>query len=189
MWTLLSRPEGSFVNALERDSVDGYRAVASRLADERRRVGLTLRQLSVETGIALSVLTGVEQGSAWPRFDTLATQAAGLGLRVQVAGERVQTSGEDRVDPQVLMRSWVDAGYPVSSPWRVLVSDELRHRMLAAGLSKTGAAREVGLRHNTVTDMYRLGSSFPDVSVRTLSAIAAFLGTCLEVVPDGDPWL
>lgn len=45
----------------------------------RKNQALTLRQLSTDTGVALSVLTGVEQGSAWRRFYTLAT-FGGTGL-------------------------------------------------------------------------------------------------------------
>lgn len=187
-WSLASRPADSFVSDLEQRSVDAYRGIASTLVGARNSLGRTLRQVSSDTGVALSVITGVEQGGAWPRFDTLATLAAALGCRVQVAGDRVRTVGEDRVDQEMLVRSWLDAGYQVGGPWQILAVDELSHRMRAAGQSKTAVARAVRLRHNTVTELYHVGSVTRYASVRTLSALAAHLGTGLEIVPAGAAW-
>lgn len=87
------------------------------------------------------------------------------------------------------MRSWPDA-YPNISlvvPWQILITDELRHRVLAAWLSKTGLARVVGMRHNTVTELYH-PEAFHIVSVRTFMALAAHLGHDLPLSAEA-PWV
>ncbi|WP_030200897.1 helix-turn-helix domain-containing protein [Terrabacter tumescens] len=160
--------------------------MATDLARERRLRGLTLRRLSATTGVALSVLTGLEQGSGWPGFETVAIVADALGLRVQVAGPSLLPQTEDQ-DQATMVAAWLAAGYKVAIPLQLLVSLELRERMRVVGVSKSAVARAVGLRHNTVTEMYDIGD-FRFSSIRTLAALCAYLGTRLEVVPADAPW-
>lgn len=186
---MATRPDDSFVSQLEQRSVEGYRRASAALVRARHEQGVRLRPLSTQTGIAISVLTAQEQGNAWPRFHTLAFTAQALGHRVQLAGGRVHTAGEEREDPAALEASWLAAGLPGAYPWQILIGEELRHRMIAAGMSKSGVARAVGLRHNTVTEMYYGDlNDFRFASVRTLSVLSAFLRTELEVVPATAPW-
>lgn len=71
---------------LDGAAVVAYRQLAEVLVAARQEAGLTLRQLAAETGHALSVLTALEQGSAWPRLHTVESVAAALGLRLLVGG-------------------------------------------------------------------------------------------------------
>lgn len=188
-WSLATRPDKSFVNAFEHRAVEGYRALASELVTARQVGAFTVRALSAESGIAVSVLTGQEHGSAWPSFDTLARTSGALGHRVQVAGPRVLTPGKERTDPVEFETACARSGYPVTFSWRVLVLDELRHRMLDARVSKSALARAVGLRHNTVIEKYGADlRKYRSPSVRTLAAMCARLDTRLQLVPSSEPW-
>jgi transcriptional regulator with XRE-family HTH domain len=187
-WTLAARPDDSYVNDLERRSVAGYRELASQLVRARVSRGLTLRSLSAQTGLGLSVLTGLEQGSAWPSFETVAIVASALGCRVQVAGSPVSGAAKERGDHAgVRVASWLRAGYPPAIPWQIEAMGQLQERMWAAGLSRRAVARAVGVRHNTVTELYHL-EAFRFVSVRTLAPLCAHLETRLEVVAADAPW-
>ena len=192
-WTLATRPDDSFVNDLERRSVEGYRQFASGLVRARASRGLSLRSLSGQTGLALSVLTGVEQGSAWPSFQTVAIVADVLGWRVQVAGSPVSGTAEEHAgNAAVRVASWLRAGYPPAIPWQIEALVNLQQRMQATGVSRSAVARAVGVRHNTVTELYHLDlqhlEDFRFVSIRTLAALCAHLKTRLETVPADTPW-
>ena len=95
----------------------------------RDRACLSLRQLSVASGISLSVLTAMEQGSAWPRLATLQTAAGVLGLEVDVDGS-----------PDVV----------------AALLERLRD---IPQLTLRGVAVDAGLRPNTVYDLRTPGAS------------------------------
>jgi hypothetical protein len=111
----------------------------------------------------------------------LALLAHHLGYRVEVAGARVESADRQRVDRAYLERWWVENGAHPALPWQLLVGEELLVRMEAVGLTRSGLARQVGLRHNTVTDIYRL-DRFRYLNLRTQSALCAALSTRLELV-------
>lgn len=186
-WTLATRPDESYVNDLERRSVEGYRHLASQLVGARASRGLTLRSLSGQTGLALSVLTGLEQGSAWPSFETVAIVADVLGCRVQVLGSPAGDAAEHGGAAAARVASWRRAGYGPAIPGQIEALGQLQQRMWAAGVSRRAVARAVGVRHNTVTELYHL-KGFRFVSIRTLAALCAHLGTRLEAVPVDAPW-
>lgn len=139
-----------------------------------------------------SVLTGLEKGSSWPKFNTLAAAALTLAQRVQVAAPwTAATPGGDdeRVDPADLELSAREDGHLPARAWQEVIMLELRNRMVACGTSQFEVAREVGLRPNTVTELSNQHpTDFRYASVRTLLAIASHLGARLEVAPADAPW-
>ncbi len=206
-WHLETRPETSYRSETERRSVAAYREMAAVLVAARDERGWSLRQLRAESAEALwmftpageetrelplSVLTGLEKGSSWPKFNTLAAAALKLAQRVQVAAPwTAATPGGDdeRVDPADLELSAREDGHLPARAWQEVIMLELRNRMVACGTSQFEVAREVGLRPNTVTELSNQHpTDFRYASVRTLLAIASHLGARLEVAPADAPW-
>ena len=75
-----ARPEHTYVSPVERRAVNALHGVVVALVRERYTRGLSLRALAARTGLALSGLTGMAQGSAWPAPTTLATVAGAVDL-------------------------------------------------------------------------------------------------------------
>lgn len=85
-WPLWGRPDSAYSGDFEREVVAALRELVGRLVDAREEAGLSLRQMSRATGVSLSVLTGMEQGSAWPRLSTATAVAGATGRQVCVDG-------------------------------------------------------------------------------------------------------
>lgn len=56
-------------------------AFGKRVADLRRKQGLTQEQLSAKTGLAVDSIGAIEQGRRWARLTTLHKLAKGLGVK------------------------------------------------------------------------------------------------------------
>ena len=184
--TLALEAEGSadvehIGSALELAAVTHFRAGVECLQAERLRQGLTLRQLSARTGVALSALTGMEQGSAWPTFPVLARAAWALDQRVQVRDTAVDI---DWARAELL---WLQLG-DLRAGWHQFVILQLLHRDAARGLSFREAARQTGLNRDTIRELAEYNAPHTWASTRVLFALAAFYGTALEVVPRSEPW-
>ncbi|GAA1479010.1 hypothetical protein GCM10009623_34560 [Nocardioides aestuarii] len=122
----------------------------------------------------------------------LPEQLAGLGdARSTMRGDERRAGLADRhleacrcePVPQLLQSG---VGAHPAFPWQLLVGEELLVRMGAAGLTRSGLARQAGLRHKTVTDIYRI-DRFRFLSVRTLTVLRAALATRLQVVRSTPP--
>ena len=193
-WSLLRRPADSYKDGSEARAVEAFRHIATTLVAARTARGWSLRQLAQASGVALSHLTAIEQGGSWPTFDRLAQTARTLGLRVQLGGpglagrRRGWSAWHQAIENRYgsLTISADGQLYEIATPvraWRTLVVQELEARMGMAGLSRNELARQVGLRPNTVGDLFGADGLVNTVSVRTVLAVAGRLGCTLEVVP------
>ncbi len=63
-----------------------YRDLVKQLLDARDDASVSLRGLAARTGVALSTLTAMEQGSSWPRLSTMAAAADALDRRLCLDG-------------------------------------------------------------------------------------------------------
>lgn len=201
-WSLATRPGGHFVNVFEQRSVAAYQAVAATLTAARCARGWTLRQCATETvrgfpatsvrgmeqrGLALSVVTGVEQGSSWPSFSTIAVMALVLDYRLQLNPMLPPAPHQVGVDAAAVEAVWSDFQVPHAA-WQRLVVDQYARRLALQGWTKTRAARMVGLRKNTVSELWSQLPPFHWANFKTLSALASLLGARLEAVPRSAPW-
>ncbi len=217
-WTLATRPSDSYLNDAERAAVVAYRRLCAALVKARRARGWSLRDIAFVVPVALtyqeqiapgtaraplSVLTGLEQGSSWPTFETLAAVALTLDHRLQVTGPAVRGTRRfpfrhgARVEASfgrvAATRIGDTSGSPVfvATPqraWRMFAIYELLRRAEAAGLAPTQLARQVGLRPNTVSDLRCKDAITDTVGLKTLLAMAVGLGSRLEMVPRDRPW-
>lgn len=88
-WSLRWRDMGaeSFGSQEERDAVVVLRDLVLPLVQAREASGVSMRGLADAAQVPLSVLTGLEQGSSWPRLDTLRRVAGVLGFEVVLNGK------------------------------------------------------------------------------------------------------
>jgi DNA-binding XRE family transcriptional regulator len=68
--------------ALRNEAEPGTESTGRRIADKRRRRGLTQIQLARRAGVDQAVISRVERGRQRPRIDTLQRLARGLGMSV-----------------------------------------------------------------------------------------------------------
>lgn len=153
MWAWPARPSTSYGSDAERRCAESLRSVVEAFVAARYGKGVSLRELSTRTGVALSVLTGLEQGSAWPKVATVVAVAGALDLEAFLAcpnGRAASLVDNDAVDAVV-------------------------HDLRTAGISWREAALRAGLRPNTVSEL-----ADPDrratASLRTLLALADLVG-------------
>lgn len=142
-WTLWGRPRDSYQDPLERDCVQTYRHITGSLVSAREASDLSLRELSRTTGLALSVLTGLEQGSTWPRVSTVAGVADAVDATVTIEGDRDLAAALSRHVPGRL-RSGATAAraagvrpatlYHLAQPGRPLSMETVLRLSIAAGL-------------------------------------------------------
>ena len=179
--TLEDRCEQNCGSALEAAAVAQVRDCVTELRRDRHARGLTLRQLSERTGVALSVLTGLEQGSNWPSFPVLGSVAEHLELRIQL-----KTAAAD-YDWARAEQMWAEVGQ-VPAGWHQIVVQQLIDFHAQSALSARELALRVGLNEDTVGDLGAHQAPESWVTVKVLTALAAFHGTALEAVPRADPW-
>jgi len=85
--TLGSRPARTFGSALESHAVAELRQMLAWTAAERAHAGISLRQLAGALKLPLSVITGAENGSTWPRMATIELLHAAFGYDLTLRGE------------------------------------------------------------------------------------------------------
>lgn len=180
-WTLALRPEDDCSGNLEAAAVTQLRACASRVQAARQAQGLTLRQLAQRTDIALSALTGLEQGSAWPSFAVLGDTADALGHRLQIRDAAVD------FDWPLAEAAWRDRGR-VAAGWHQIVVYQLLGHFSATGLSAREVALRTGLARETVTELRNYNPPTSWASTRVLFALTACYRTGLDLVQQDDPW-
>jgi transcriptional regulator with XRE-family HTH domain len=181
LWTLEERTAQDCGSTLEAAAVAQVRACAAAVRNARRDAGLSLRTMSVRTGIALSVLTGLEQGSAWPSFAVLGEVADELGLRVQL-----RPAAADLDWPRA-ESAWRDREQ-VAAGWHQFVVYQLGRHLDATGLSAREVALRVGVDRQTVSELGNHHPPFSWASVKVLTALAAFVAAELQVEPQQAPW-
>ena len=208
-WSLESRPAVSYRDVVELYAVAAYRHLAAGLVTARTARGWSLRRLAVEAeplagepkgtgrpGIALSALTGLEQGSCWPDMDTAALVAQTLGHRLQLIAPALPSL---RVLPRFAGPDYEYAAtydlheqravaVALRTAWRDFATFELGLLASWNGWSHTGLGRALSLRPNTMSDLFRGRGRKADVSLKTLLAVAVCVRTGLEVVPRDAPW-
>ena len=187
-WDLDTRPSETYVNEAEERAVDAHRSARCRPDHETQGTGPDPAPAQREDRLALSVLTGVEKGSAWPRFDTLGVMAAGLECRVQWLGDGYRRRASPSWTHTQSLGRFLENDLGLIASWQFLIVAELRHRMNARGQSKAAVARALRLRTNTVSEMFVFDPAFTFHGVRTLTAVAAHLDSRLEVVSFDRPW-
>lgn len=74
----------SFSTPRERAVALAYRRLIDRIADDRFAQGVSVRALGAQTGTSIATITGIENGSWWPRWGTLGRVAGGVGLTLAV---------------------------------------------------------------------------------------------------------
>lgn len=106
-------------------AVENYQDLMSNIGLQRRRQGLTVRALAKGAGLSLGVTSDALNGSSWPRWSTMEAIAGAIGHEL-----------------------WLSGKYEVplyELPF--LVGDRER--------SMTFAAREIGVRPETLLEMTR----------------------------------
>lgn len=202
LWSLAERPDSSFGSDAERQVVRAHAYAVAQLTCAREARGWSLRHLGqgvadcfpptsqrreAQQGMPLSVLTGVMTGSIWPRFDSLSLVAQALGHRVQLAGPAPRPANVKATDLTAVEASW-EAVSLLPGAWQLIVISELGSHLAATRTSKTELALRVGLRKNTVSELWTFLPPQHWASVRTLAALADHFQRRLEVVPRAQPW-
>lgn len=130
-----------------------YVTLVDRIADDRFAQGVSVRALGAKTGVSIATITGIENGSWWPRWGTLATIAEGVGLTPAVRPE-----GD------------------LLGAWDAAVIDVVRDRIARARrLSFVSVGDELGVQPKTISGLNQTRSP----SAATVLAACAVLN--LEV--------
>ena len=66
---------------------DKCAAVIDRLIEERRRLGITQKELAAAASLTQSVVARLESKKAVPQLDTLLRVADALGCRIEIVSE------------------------------------------------------------------------------------------------------
>jgi hypothetical protein len=185
--TLLTRERETCGSPLEAAAVEQLRKCVITLTAARTEQDRKLRALSADANVALSALTSLEQGSAWPTFPVLAAVADTLGQRVQLSspppvrpdGEVLGLAGSEQV--------WRDHDQ-VGGGWHQLIAIQLTLRLAEGGLPDRDVAHQVGLDRETLPALRYKNPPASYASLRVLLALAAFTATTIEVVPATQPW-
>lgn len=86
-WAWAARPRSSYGLFPEAETVATWRALVDTLVDERYARGWSLRTVAARSGLSLSVVNSVEQGSAWPTVATFEAVAEALEFTAGIDGE------------------------------------------------------------------------------------------------------
>ncbi|MEN8671785.1 helix-turn-helix transcriptional regulator [Nocardioides sp.] len=155
LWPLHARPPSSFEHEWESDTVSAYVRLVDRVADDRSAQGVSVRALGAKTGVSIATITGIENGSWWPRWGTLAAIADGMGLTLAV-----------RPDGDLL------------GAWEPAVIDIIRNRIARTRRLKFAAVADlIGVEPKTISGLHQTRSP----SAATVLAVCAVLN--LEVRP------
>lgn len=84
---LLPRPPGSYQDDVERAAVSNFRTLTDVVYRARMARGWSLRTLADEAGVSLAAAGAFENGSTWPRADTLTRVLGALGLQAHIGGD------------------------------------------------------------------------------------------------------
>ncbi len=72
---------------VEKAAVANYRDLIGELYAARDNQEVSLRQLAAKSGVALSAVSALETGSAWPRLNTMRAVASALHLKLHFGGD------------------------------------------------------------------------------------------------------
>lgn len=86
-YTLAGRPDDGWSSPTEREVAQRYAFLVGRLIDARYAADLSIREVGARTGISIATLTGIENGSSWPRLGTFQTAAGAVGRALTVRGD------------------------------------------------------------------------------------------------------
>jgi hypothetical protein len=187
-WTLRTRPAGSFGSASERAAVGQVRQITEVLRGYRLAADCSVRALAAAMDTAPSAVTGMEHGSAWPLFPTVAAAAELFQLRLQLATPCPESLGDfHQLDPVVVDARWRRRGQPAAG-WHQLVVEQLAIRLENRGLVGRDGARRVGVDRETLAELTYWPAPENWITVKTVTALAAATGTRLELVPATWPW-
>lgn len=150
LWPLHGRPAASFRHDWEAETVAFYTDLVGQLVEERLARGLSVRAFGAVTGISIATVTGIENGSWWPRWGTLTELFGALDRRLAV-----RPAGD-------VTAAW-DADVPVAVH---------HHIGRQRGLSFTSVAADLELQPKTVSDLARTASP----SAATVLALCVRLG-------------
>lgn len=134
-------------------AVENYVHVVQNLEYARGTRGLSVRALATRAGLSASVTSSALTGSSWPRWGTLEALAHSLDWFLHL-------DGDTDVDALIALESAVE--------------DEAKE----CGVSQATFARQVGLRPNTLYDLWKPDRS---PSSSTVFLIAAWSRRWVEI--------
>lgn len=137
----------------EKWAVENYVHVVQNLEYARGARRLSVRALAAEAGLSVSVTSSALTGSSWPRWRTLEALAGALGWFLHLDGV---------------------VGVDALSELELAVELEAKE----CGVSRATFARQVGLRPNTLYDLWKPGRS---PSTSTVFLIAAWSRRWVDV--------
>lgn len=87
MFSLSSRPDGSYGSGFERAAVGNFRLVIDALVLARLEGGLSVRELAWASGMGTTAVSDLLTGAGWGRWPSLLAVASTLGQVLTVAGQ------------------------------------------------------------------------------------------------------
>jgi DNA-binding phage protein len=88
LFSLSSRPDGSYGSGFERAAVGNFRQIIDALVLARLEGGLSVRELARASGVGTTTVSDLLTGAVWGRWRSFLAVASTLGQVLTVAGDR-----------------------------------------------------------------------------------------------------